>query len=159
MRALAAVILVVLVAGCLSGQAKDRVLYFYDPACPNCAAVEPFISYLEQKYGVKVRKINLDDPANAYLADKWHVDAVPTLIILTDNGTALRYVGRVAVVEAEGEVAKIAGMPPPERPYNIQQQPIDPMSCLLCHAKRNISPPSTYSCSSCCHGGSSPKDL
>ncbi len=151
--------LLLLFAGCISSTTEGDgyildVYYFYHPKCPNCIATAPYISYLEEKYNLDIRQIDVSKVSNRELVEVWNITAVPTLIIITSRGDSseeYRYVGRIDVPKAEPLIARLMGMPAPEKPYNINISELDPMQCLACHAQRQLPPPSTYSCTACCH--------
>ena len=158
------ILLLALVVGAAIHQAAAakpllfKVKYFYSPTCPNCIAVKPFIEYLQTRYGVQIEWIDVTNHSEAVEeeVEAWNITAVPTLLVLTVEGDRVGgyyYVGRIGVLDAEPFLAELMGMPPPERPYNINETRLDPMTCLQCHAQRNLSMPSTYSCDACCHKG------
>ena len=155
-----------LVAFSLCMEHNFSVLYFYHPRCPNCIAVAPYVSYLAERYGVNITRYDVSTSSGARAAAELNVTAVPTLIIL-EGEREERFVGRLAVTRAEYRIAELVGAPEPERPFNASVE-LDPMLCLRCHSptpeqrrlippqvlrrlNATLPPPSTYSCSYCCH--------
>ena len=145
-----------------SGSKQDKqepsIYYFYRSTCPNCIATEPFIDYLEKEYGVEINRYEVRDPQWRWLVDYYNITAVPTLIIqypVDDTVKEWRFVNRLNVPKAEYIIANLTGKPEPKKPYNINMTQLDPMTCAVCHAQRQLPPPSTYSCTSCCHRGGS----
>ena len=165
--------ILILFSGCtnpLNNSVKNNnvesIQYFYLPTCPNCIATEPFISYLEKKYDVKINHINVGNSSNRKIAKHYNITGVPTLIIKS-GGKYYRYVGRLDVPRAEYLIANLTNQPAPERPFNANYK-LDTMQCLQCHQpteqqkkllppyvlerlNTTLPPPSTYSCTSCCH--------
>lgn len=162
--------IVLISSGCTS-QEEVEMLYFYSPSCPNCIAVAPFIDYIEEEYSVDINHYDASKQVNRQSFERYNVTAVPTLIVL--DGVEQRFVGRYEVVEAEYLIAEMTGAKPPQHPFNTTLQ-TDPAYCLKCHKpteeqkellhellppqeleslNTTLPPPSTYSCSYCCHRG------
>ena len=165
-RTVAILLLLVLSPLCINLRHEFTLLYFYHPRCPNCVAVAPYINYLTEKYGVNITRYDISTPSGINASKAFNVTAVPTLIIIED-GHLERFVGRLAVTRAEYRIAELVGAPLPKRPFNTTIE-LDPMQCLACHEpteeqkalippsvleklNATLPPPSTYSCSYCCH--------
>jgi hypothetical protein len=143
-------IFLIFLSGCLtSQQAEPLKLYiFMDKRCPNCQVAEPFIGYLIEKYDIGGTTFLLwtDKEDHLALFKYYNITAVPTALLFYEDGVK-KYIGRTVMPELEVDIARIKGMPLPERPADIQLT-YDIGTCKECHQE----PPTTYSCSSCCHG-------
>ena len=71
--------------------------------------MRPSVRWLEEAYHDRVdfHYLNFDNPANAALIERYHVTAVPTVVLLDTNGNVVqKYVGYmdketlIAIVEA-----------------------------------------------------------
>ena len=67
-------------------QEKIVVLDFFATWCGPCKAMAPTMEKMEKKYGDKIefRKIDIDQEPQ--LAQKYDINAVPTLVILSPQG-------------------------------------------------------------------------
>jgi len=174
-RILVMLIAILLVGGCNTVGTEEKaggegsnpdtttlsIDYYFDPDCPNCLAVSPYIDYLQNKYPVDINKHNVEKEKSF---DR-NISGVPTLIV-----EGQKFVGRQEVAKAESTIARLVGREPPERHFNTSYQ-IDPAYCLNCHEATGeqkklvnrseqlkltnreelLPPPSTYSCENCCH--------
>ncbi len=80
------VIIFILLVLTLRWSCRKQVLWFYRPTCGYCSAMQgdwdEFSSSAMFNIWpyIETMKVNLDDPINANLADKYNVNAVPYLI-------------------------------------------------------------------------------
>jgi tetratricopeptide (TPR) repeat protein len=69
---------------------KPTLLIFSAPWCPACIRMQtevyPQKSVQAELSKVNVTKLNIDLPENSELADKFHVQAIPTLVLVNSNG-------------------------------------------------------------------------
>ncbi len=69
---------------------KQTLLVFSAPWCPACLRMEtetyPIKSIQAQLKKMNVEKINIDLPENSEMSDKFHVKAIPTLVLLNKDG-------------------------------------------------------------------------
>jgi thioredoxin 1 len=67
----------------------SKVLYFSAEWCGPCKAMKPIISKFEEEHpDFQIEKIDADD--NYKLAAEHNVRAIPTFILLGDNGEELK---------------------------------------------------------------------
>ncbi len=58
--------------------------------------MRPSVRWLEEEYGDRVdfQRLNFDDLSNAALIEQYHINAVPTVVVLDANGHLVhKYVG------------------------------------------------------------------
>lgn len=85
---------VLLLAFCGNGAAtpvaepKPTIMDFQAKWCRPCAAVKPVLAKIEKKYAgrVKVVTVDVDDPANQELVEKYGVTVLPTIVFLGTEG-------------------------------------------------------------------------
>ncbi|MFQ6135903.1 MAG: TlpA family protein disulfide reductase [Candidatus Hydrothermarchaeales archaeon] len=135
-----------------------EVYYFYLRTCPSCQAVKPYITYLESKYPqIEFHKYDLKDNEGldefAYFSDKMGntEGGVPFAIFVDRSDERMvSFLGRTKVLELEKAICTKLDLPAPTKTFEVTA----PMAedCKGCHSKRNLPPPSAYSCEFCCHG-------
>ena len=132
---------------------KISMIYYYNPNCPFCRAVNPYIEYLKNFFDVEFCNIknvsNCSRDALIYMAlimNKTGGFGVPTLVIKKKN------------VVFQGFDSIVLGLEKYiEKEYNytieifVGEKYYKPSQCYLCHIDRKIKPPSKFSCSNCCH--------
>jgi cytochrome c biogenesis protein CcdA/glutaredoxin len=99
------------------------IYYFYSAACPHCARVTPLIENLSERYGIELKKFNIDDPSSYssfdFLCDKYCVTVrgVPTVFI----GDKVLIGDKIIEQNLEKEIlnCKKYGCPCPESIENI----------------------------------------
>ncbi len=74
------------------GAASLAVLYFYNPNCPHCQALEPQVTQLQNNYAGRV-PVQWIINNQSQLTDQYGVSTVPTLILLNNGNEAGRWVG------------------------------------------------------------------
>lgn len=77
---------------------KPRVLEFSATWCGPCKRQKPIYEEAMKKYGDRIDMLSIDVDENPELADKYHVDAIPTFIFLDDKG---KLVGRANFLDAD----------------------------------------------------------
>ena len=68
---------------------------FWAAWCGPCKVMNPIIELLEKDYGSKleIRKIEMDDPKNQSVLEKFPITAVPTYIIEKDGQIVNQFIG------------------------------------------------------------------
>ncbi len=96
---------------------KPRLVEFYTTNCPACRQMRPAIERLQEDCAagsVEVVLINLDDPRNLHLADRYQLRGVPTVSLFDRSGqetgrlvgsSSLRVLRRAAADLAEAPCA------------------------------------------------------
>jgi len=70
-----------------------KALFFTSNYCPSCRKMEPVIKKLQgEGFAIEV----IDTRSNSELAGKYSVNAIPTLIILSNGQEIKRWVGVVS---------------------------------------------------------------
>ena len=82
------------------------VLFFYEPNCPYCEALQPNVTKLETTYAGKVPVERVQSYTNE-LTDQYNVTTSPTLILLNNGHEVGRWVG---VTSTTGISAKISSL-------------------------------------------------
>lgn len=133
---------------------ETKVLYFYLPTCPSCQAVKPYMTYLEDKYPmIKFQKYNLREGEGTrefeYLSKKLgNAEGGVPFAVLMDNQTT-GFLGRGEVLNLEKAICGELDINCPNQTYEVP--PAAQSDCMECHKKRNLPPPSRYTCEACCH--------
>lgn len=73
---------------------SHKLLFFHSTHCPVCQAMEAFLPEIEKECASKnfqLVRINVDDPMNQALANKYRVRAVPTMSLQAKDGSELAY--------------------------------------------------------------------
>jgi cytochrome c-type biogenesis protein len=72
----------------------NRLLFFHTSHCPICQQMETFIPVLEKECNskdFKIVRINVELPENTAIANKFNINAVPTMILITPDGRELAH--------------------------------------------------------------------
>ncbi len=138
----------------LSMSPKISMIYFYNPNCPFCKAIDPYIDYLSTLFDVEYCNVlnitNCSREAILYMAiiiNKTGSFAVPTLIVKGNESVVFQGFDNIAF-QLEKYLEK-------EYNYSIEifvgNKYYKPSECYSCHIQRKIEPPRSFSCTSCCH--------
>jgi len=80
--------------------AKGRVLVdFYADWCGPCRMLLPVLEESDQKIGIPIKKVNVDDSAS--IAREYGVMTIPTLILFEDGKEIKRNVGFLNLEQLE----------------------------------------------------------
>ncbi|MCH8519006.1 thioredoxin [Candidatus Gracilibacteria bacterium] len=77
---------------------------FWAPWCGPCQAMMPVLAEFEEKTGVKVGKINVDEQGE--LAGQFRVMSIPTLVVMKDGKAVEQFVGGRTLQELTEAVEK-----------------------------------------------------
>ncbi len=146
--------LALLVAACVQhANEKVSVYFYYSPTCPWCKMVMPYVQQLNES-GVdiifcNVAKLNNCSNEAKKVAKEAKLRGVPTAVAVNETGIVKVFVGAYEVAEL-GEFLKEYGYKVTTN-YEVRGLNYTVKDCIECHAKKRLPPPSTYTCSSCCH--------
>jgi len=94
---------------------KPRLVEFYTDNCPACRQMRPAIDKLREDCtdgAVEVVLINLDDPRNTHLADRYNLRGVPTVSLFDSSGAETgRLVGSASLRVLRKAAANLAETP------------------------------------------------
>jgi len=133
-----------------------RIYYYYHPKCPNCQAVEPLIEFLMKNSSLDFDVCNVQFFSNCTNESKALAFAVkektgffgtPTAVVEVGKNYTV-FVGKYQIMDMVRFVGNFSDLPDVrlnETSYSVEE-------CLSCHEERGLDPPSTYTCSYCCHG-------
>jgi thiol-disulfide isomerase/thioredoxin len=91
---------------------KHSIMYFFNPDCPSCREIAPFIEYLKEEYEAVIYSYNTRTPIGYRYGMQHQIMYVPTLIIKIERGDEeeiQRYEGAGEIKEAEAVIAKLNG--------------------------------------------------
>ena len=77
---------------------------FWAPWCGPCQAMMPVLAEFEEKTGIKVGKVNVDEQGE--LAAQFRVMSIPTFIIMKDGKPVEQFVGGKTLDELTQAVEK-----------------------------------------------------
>lgn len=98
---------------------KYAIMYFFNPDCPSCQEIAPFIDYLKEEYEAKIYSYNTRNPIGFRYGMQQQIRYVPTMIIVIDHGEqeeTFRYEGTTEIREAESHIAVLTGAKPSATP-------------------------------------------
>ncbi len=140
----------------LKSETNIKVYYFYHPRCPNCQAVEPMIDYLLNNTDIDFDMCNVEYFSNCSniskqlalsIKEKTGFFGTPTAVV-QENDTFRVFIGKYQVMDMVGYLKNYTYIP--EIPLKNTNMSVE--ECLRCHEERKLKPPSTMTCSYCCHG-------
>jgi thiol-disulfide isomerase/thioredoxin len=101
---------------------RYAIMYFFNPDCPSCREIAPFIDYLKEEYEAVIYSYNTRNPVGMRYGMQHEIRYVPTLIIQIERGEnkeTKRYVGIDEIREAESQIAILTGAKsPPKQEVN-----------------------------------------
>ncbi len=135
-----------------------EIYYYYDPECPNCRAVEPYMEFLSSHVKAEFDFCDLTKPETCSNMSKSlfvHAikslnisPAVPMAIIKSGNDAKV-LLGRNKIPQLDRVLSEEYGIPSPVFKFGDMEYRLN--DCIQCHKARNLPIPSKYECSSCCH--------
>jgi thiol-disulfide isomerase/thioredoxin len=90
---------------------RYTIAYFYNPGCPSCHEIAPFIEYLKQEYDITITEYNTRTQEGYRYGMEHRILRVPTMIVIIEGGEGreiIRYEGRRQIIEAEEEIAELS---------------------------------------------------
>ncbi len=131
-----------------------HVYFYYYPTCPWCRMVKPYVQELKNESGANIVFCNVKDFENCSeeakkVAEEAKLRGVPTAVAVNESGIMKIFVGAYEVAEL-GSFLKAHGYKAITN-YTVGGLNYTARDCVECHAKKNLPPPSRYSCDECCH--------
>jgi thiol-disulfide isomerase/thioredoxin len=93
-----------------TGSPQYQFLYFFNPDCPNCKEIAPFMEYLREEYDARIYAYNTRNPVGFRYGMQHEIRYVPTLLIIIEEGDEKivnRYEGSKEILEAEALIATL----------------------------------------------------
>ncbi|MGM9803625.1 MAG: thioredoxin [Muribaculaceae bacterium] len=90
-----------------SSEATLQVIDFYANWCMPCRKLTPTVEKMEQKYAGKINFQRIDIDQEPDLADKFGVEAIPTLVFICNGEEVDRTVGLISEEELESHIANL----------------------------------------------------
>ena len=91
-----------------------KILLFVSSQCPHCPAAEAIVNRVVPDYsgyGLSLNKIRMKTKAGKKRSSMYHVRAIPTTLILDDNGHELkRMVGVMREDTLRASIEKLLGL-------------------------------------------------
>jgi mannitol-specific phosphotransferase system IIBC component len=132
------------------------IFYYYHPLCPNCQKIKPYIDLMMNVTEIDACNVgNLSTCSEESIVMLKLLDSqgkflgVPTIAVVEDNNVTLLIGWKQAL--KLGEIVEKHGIAPPPVIYNNSTYTIQ--ECVDCHSAKGLKPPSTFSCTYCCHTG------
>ncbi len=88
------------------------IMYFFNPDCPSCQTISPYIDYLKEEYEIVIYPYNTRNPVGMRYGMQYQIRYVPTMIISIGNGDEKedkRFEGADRIKEAEELIAELSG--------------------------------------------------
>mgnify|MGYP003394183688 CR=1 FL=1 len=79
-------------------------MMFFSERCGYCKTQDPIIEELRRGIGNKIEIIKIDIDKDRDIANKWNIDATPTLFILKNDNIFQKYVGLTYRNELESAI-------------------------------------------------------
>lgn len=140
-------------------QPKLSIFYYYHPLCPNCQKIKPYMDLMMNVTEIdacNVGNISACSPESIemlkFLKSRGKFVGVPTIAVLEGRNVTLLIGWKQAL--KLGELVEAYGITPSPVTYN---NTYTVQECVECHSARGLTPPSTFSCTYCCHTGDQPE--
>jgi len=134
-----------------------KVFYYHSPTCPSCTKVKPYMDELKKCEGIEfdfcdVTNFNSCSEDSQQLIKNVNPIGVPFVVVQVKEDDEVMdqktYVGWKNITEVGDYLAKL-GIQIPKICLAGDCRSIQ--ECVNCHNQRGLAPPSTFSCSYCCH--------
>ena len=137
---------------------KVEIYYYYDPECPNCIAIAPYMEFIRAHIPAQFDFCDLTEPDTCTNTSKsllalairsLNISPAVPMVIVKSEDEARVLIGRNKISTLDTILSEKYGIPSPIFRYgNVEYRLND---CIQCHKVRNLPIPSRYECTSCCH--------
>lgn len=108
----------VLLVATLGADPRGEVLNFSSRSCGPCQQMSPIVSRLARD-GLPIRKVDVDQERS--LTERFHVDRIPTFVLVIDGREANRHVGPMSEADLRRMIARIPAPEPEAAPPVIAE--------------------------------------
>ncbi len=135
-----------------------KIYYYYDPKCPNCRAVEPYMEFIASHVRAEFDFCDLTSPDTCTnISKSLFVHAIRSLnispavpmVIIKSGDEARVLLGRDKISILDRILSEEYGLSSPVFRYGDSEYNLS--DCIQCHKARELPIPSKYECTSCCH--------
>lgn len=136
-----------------SSSPTPKVYFYYLPKCPSCEKIKPYMEKMKQE--VTGAQFDFCDVSNyssctnrsLNVANSSDLKGMPTVILVNGNNTTIM-LGWKEVGNLSQNLREL-GVESPNVTYRYRTYEVE--DCIKCHNQRDLPPPSTYTCTQCCH--------
>ena len=138
-----------------SSSDNPKVFFYYIPKCPSCEKIKPYMNLMREEVEdvdfdfCDVSKFSECSNESLKVVEKNDLLGTPTVFLIYDN-TTTSFVGWKEVSKLGYRLNEL-GIDTPDVIFRNETH--DLQECIVCHEQRNLPPPSTYTCTYCCHNG------
>lgn len=128
-----------------------KVFFYYIPKCPSCEKIKPYMNLMREEVEdvdfdfCDVSKFSECSNESQEIVDENELLGTPTVFLIYNN-TITSFVGWREVSKLGYRLNEL-GIDTPDVIFNESHD----LQCIVCHEQRNLPPPSTYTCTYCCH--------
>jgi thiol-disulfide isomerase/thioredoxin len=129
-----------------------KVFFYFLPGCPSCEKIKPYMNLMREE--VKEVEFDFCDVSDFPACSKESIEAIdnnlkgaPTVLLI--NGENITVLLGWEEISRLGDSLNKLGIETPTVIYKNETYHVQ--DCVACHYQRSIPPPSTYTCTYCCH--------
>ncbi|HID43754.1 MAG TPA: hypothetical protein EYP30_08305 [Archaeoglobaceae archaeon] len=140
----------------LNAQKTPKVFFYYIPKCPSCEKIKPYMNLMrEEVEGVEfdfcdITRFSECSNESLEIMTSSELVGTPTVFLIYSNTTVV-LIGWKNVAKLGYRLNEL-GIDTPDVVYRNESH--DLQECITCHEQKNLPPPTTYTCTYCCHNNS-----